>query len=82
MPDGVPTELTGVDELLVLGIPAFLSRDLLLDGRDLCYLCEHRDNAAGHAWTVEESARVETAEPTYQISGFDLEGELLLLQIL
>lgn len=58
---------TGVDELLLLWVPSLLLGDSLLDGRDLY----PRSAGARRGRVV-----------THEIGGFNLDGELLLFEVL
>lgn len=67
----------------MLRIPSLLSRDFLLDGRDLFQtkVSVRAGPARGKA-TIDIRHRRYGGGSTYQISRLDLEDELLLLQIL
>lgn len=64
-------EQTGVNKLLVLGVPALLARNLLLDSGDL-----------SQAGLVLDFAGSVARVQAHQFRRVDIEGELLLLEIL
>lgn len=84
------TSQTGVDQLLQLGLPSLLLRDLLLDGGDLdCELVSSlelgRIDSGGARWRwLARAARAAAwrRAAAYQIRGFAFDDELLLLKVL
>jgi hypothetical protein len=82
---------TSMNQLLQLGLPSLLLRDLLFDGGDLdCVLVSLAGARSHHWWRGMRRDCVEKARgaaaggrlSTYQVRWFAINDELLLLQVL